>query len=77
MKKKLETFFDNQIEEHKNVLELCEKKLKKPFLDIVEVCVSSLAKKKKILFFGNGGSAADAQHLSANLLFDFQKTGKL
>ena len=29
MKKKLETFFDNQIEEHKNVLELCEKKLKK------------------------------------------------
>ena len=76
MKKKLETFFDNQIEEHKNVLELCEKKLKKPFLDIVEICVSSLAKKKKILFFGNGGSAADAQHLSTEFTVRFSKNRK-
>ena len=76
MKKKLETFFDNQIEEHKNVLELCEK-TKKPFLDIVEICVSSLAKKKKILFLETEVVPLMLSIFQQNLLFDFQKTGKL
>ena len=77
MKKKLETFFDNQIEEHKNVLELCEKKLKKPFLDIVEICVSSLAKKKKFYFLETEVVPLMLSIFQQNLLFDFQKTGKL
>lgn len=34
---------------------------------IVDVCVKSLREKGKILFAGNGGSAADAQHLAAEL----------
>jgi D-sedoheptulose 7-phosphate isomerase len=34
---------------------------------IVDVCVKSLNNKGKILFAGNGGSAADAQHLAAEL----------
>ncbi len=35
---------------------------------IAEVCVISLRAGGKILFCGNGGSAADAQHLAAELL---------
>lgn len=31
------------------------------------ICIASLKKEGKILFCGNGGSAADAQHLSAEL----------
>lgn len=35
---------------------------------MAEVCVSSLSGGGKLLFCGNGGSAADAQHLAAELL---------
>lgn len=34
---------------------------------VVAACVTSLRQKGKILFAGNGGSAADAQHLAAEL----------
>lgn len=34
---------------------------------VVELCVSAYRTEKKILFCGNGGSAADAQHLAAEL----------
>jgi D-sedoheptulose 7-phosphate isomerase len=32
------------------------------------ICINSLKKGGKIFFFGNGGSAADAQHLAAELV---------
>jgi D-sedoheptulose 7-phosphate isomerase len=32
-----------------------------------QVMVTALAQERKVLFFGNGGSAADAQHLAAEL----------
>lgn len=35
--------------------------------EVTDVCVASLNTKGKILFAGNGGSAADAQHLAAEL----------
>lgn len=36
--------------------------------EIAEHCVSALKQGKKILFAGNGGSAADSQHLAAELV---------
>ena len=35
-----------------------------------DLIVKSLKKKNKIIFLGNGGSASDAEHLSAELLDD-------
>ena len=32
------------------------------------ICIDSLTKGGKILIFGNGGSAADAQHIAAELV---------
>jgi len=42
-----------------------------------EICISSLKNNNKILFAGNGGSAADAQHLAAELVnrFGFDRPG--
>lgn len=37
-------------------------------LEMADVCARSLISGKKLLFCGNGGSAADAQHLAAELL---------
>ncbi len=36
-------------------------------------CVQAIAKGKKVMFCGNGGSAADAQHLAAEIVGRFQK----
>ena len=75
-KKVLNNFFINQIEEHLRVTERCKSELKKPFINIVDICCNSLKKKKKILFFGNGGSASDAQHLSTELTVRFSENRK-
>ena len=44
--------------------------------DIVEmahILASALEKGRKVVFFGNGGSAADAQHISAELVGKFKR----
>ena len=40
-------------------------------LEVAETVAASLKSGKKILFFGNGGSAADAQHMAAELVGRF------
>ncbi len=60
------------IEEHKKVLSSLEKYI--PLIEkIVSLCISSLKKGGKIVFCGNGGSAADSQHLAAELVGRFLK----
>lgn len=41
--------------------------------EIASLLISSLKNKGKILFLGNGGSAADAQHLAAEFVGRFKK----
>ncbi len=42
-------------------------------MDIAELFIDSLKKGGKIIFFGNGGSASDSQHLAAELVGRFKK----
>ncbi len=42
-------------------------------IGISELFIESLKKGGKIMFFGNGGSASDSQHLAAELVGRFQK----
>lgn len=60
----LSDFYDAELNEHKTVCENSEKVLKEPFCALVKICAESLRKGGKLIFFGNGGSAADAQHLA-------------
>jgi D-sedoheptulose 7-phosphate isomerase len=53
------------IDVKKQLLE--DNKLLETIGKIVDVCVGSLKNGGKVLFCGNGGSAADAQHLAAEL----------
>ena len=73
MSKDLENFFNRQFDEHNRVASNCQKKLQSSFLKIIKICLKSLKRKKKILFFGNGGSASDAQHLATELTVRFSK----
>jgi D-sedoheptulose 7-phosphate isomerase len=41
-----------------------------------QICIKSINDNKKIIFCGNGGSAADSQHLAAELIGKFLKKRK-
>ncbi len=64
---KIEIEFKNQLEEniniHKNILRMSE-----DVIDIIKIINKKIKKGGKILFCGNGGSAADAQHLAAEFI---------
>ena len=73
MNENLTEFFNNQLDEHNRILKLCREYLIKDFLRVVEICIDSLKNNNKIFFFGNGGSASDAQHLATELTVRFSK----
>jgi D-sedoheptulose 7-phosphate isomerase len=47
--------------------------LREPFDRVLAVCVDAIRKGNKLFFFGNGGSAADAQHLATELTIRYKK----
>lgn len=50
-----------------------DKKLLNCMLDAASLCAESIKYDCKIMFIGNGGSAADAQHLAAELVVKLKK----
>ncbi len=69
----LDEFFDRELEEHAHVLAATRTALKEPFAALVACCAESLRAGGKILFFGNGGSAADSQHLATELTVRYSR----
>ena len=63
MKNTIQNEFQTHLETIKKVMETMEEPLEKA----ASLAVETLKNGNKILFFGNGGSAADAQHLAAEL----------
>jgi D-sedoheptulose 7-phosphate isomerase len=68
----LALFFDAEVDEHAKVVQTLGKAVKEPFLRLCEICLKSLRDGGKILFFGNGGSAADAQHLATEIVVRYK-----
>lgn len=62
-----DAFFEAEMDAHAAVLAATRDALAAPFAALVDVCARSLESGGKLLFFGNGGSAADAQHLATEL----------
>lgn len=63
----LEYFWNEEADEHEQVARDTFKILMEPFGKILALCAESIQAGGKIMFFGNGGSAADAQHLATEL----------
>ena len=76
MNNDLKNFFQSQICEHELVIKKIKSSVQKNFLNVVDICYESIKRGKKIIFFGNGGSASDAQHLSTELTVRFSKNRK-
>ena len=60
-------FYQAEFSEHRAVAQATEAALRLSFASLVAACVRCIRGGGKIMFFGNGGSAADAQHLAAEL----------
>ena len=60
-------FICDELNEHIKVAKLLEN-LNGELIESVKLCVECLKNDGKILLFGNGGSAADAQHIAAELV---------
>jgi D-sedoheptulose 7-phosphate isomerase len=63
--------FDAAFDEHEGVIEHTRSTLREPFGQLVTLCTGAIRSGGKIIFFGNGGSAADAQHLATELVVRF------
>ena len=71
MQNKIQQRIQESIRVKQQLLE--DAQLLKTIEAVVESCVNALKADKKILFAGNGGSAADAQHLAAEFSGRFYK----
>lgn len=67
--------FKERCEDHRNVFSNMEND--REFLELIDIIsqkiILSLENKGKLLLCGNGGSAADAQHIAAEFVGKFQK----
>lgn len=63
----LDRFYASEFAEHDAVQKATAAALAADFRRLVEATVTCIRSGNKILFFGNGGSASDAQHLATEL----------
>src|SRR5262245_4627824 len=69
----LTTFFKAEFAEHTDVTRRTEAALSDAFAKLVQACATSIRGGGKLMFFGNGGSAADAQHLATELTVRYKR----
>ncbi|MGH1376432.1 MAG: D-sedoheptulose-7-phosphate isomerase [Alphaproteobacteria bacterium] len=67
----LQAYWSNEMESHADCASKTAQTLQPEFTKLLKTCVEAIKNNKKILFFGNGGSAADAQHLATELTVRF------
>jgi D-sedoheptulose 7-phosphate isomerase len=72
----LGAFFKAEFAEHHDVVRKTEAALGDAFAALVAACVTSIRGGGKLMFFGNGGSAGDAQHLATELTVRYKSDRK-
>jgi D-sedoheptulose 7-phosphate isomerase len=72
----IDEIFQREIEQHKSVVEATVRTVRRDFGLTLAIMEHSVRHGGKLLFFGNGGSAADAQHIAAELVVRYKKDRK-
>ncbi|MDA0663112.1 MAG: D-sedoheptulose 7-phosphate isomerase [Proteobacteria bacterium] len=67
------TYFEAEFDEHEAVAAATRRALSEPFSRMLDIWVSAIEAGNKIVFFGNGGSAGDAQHLATELTVRYKQ----
>mgnify|MGYP001243461875 CR=1 FL=1 len=68
----LEAFFESEFDEHEAVARATRAQVRESFEALCDCCRTALRSGNKIVWFGNGGSAADAQHLATELVVRYK-----
>ncbi len=67
----IDSYYAAELDEHLETYRATRDALREPFARLVAACAEAVRQGGKIVFFGNGGSAADAQHLATELTVRF------
>ena len=67
----LDDYLTRAFSEHDDVFHATQRATRQGLALLVEQCAEALSDGGKLMFFGNGGSAADAQHLATELTVRF------
>ncbi|MGD9743241.1 MAG: SIS domain-containing protein [Dongiaceae bacterium] len=68
--------FERELAEHRKVAEAVHRELAVPFAAMRALWSKTIRGGGKILFFGNGGSAGDSQHLATELAIRYSRDRK-
>jgi len=66
-------FFAAELEQHRQVAAAVQDDLAEPFAAMLAAWVAGIRGGGKLIFFGNGGSAGDAQHLATELTIRYRQ----
>ncbi|HEX9702660.1 MAG TPA: D-sedoheptulose 7-phosphate isomerase [Rhodospirillales bacterium] len=69
----LDAYYTSEFDEHEKVARDTRQALAEPFRRLVAATAKAVRNGNKILLFGNGGSAADCQHLATELTVRYVK----
>ena len=69
----IKKIFESEINKHISSIDFFLKNYFDDFKEFLDLVIKTLKKGNKIILFGNGGSAADAQHIAAELVVKYKK----
>jgi len=69
----VEEFLRAAFDAHVAVAQATPDQVAIPMVELIGLCTTAISGGGKLMFFGNGGSAADAQHLAAELVVRYAK----
>ncbi len=67
-----EALLRQELDEHRATFDSLSQMLAGPFTETLTILEQSVRRGGKLLLFGNGGSAADAQHIAAELIIRYK-----
>jgi len=68
----LTAFYDHEFDEHEAIVRATRDAVSVPFAALCGAAQKVLSAGNKIVFFGNGGSAADSRHLATEMLVRYK-----
>ena len=63
----LNAFYEAEFDQHKDAVDATREALLEPFSRLIGVTAKAIRAGNKLMLFGNGGSAADCQHIATEL----------
>ena len=66
-------YFHEEFDDHQAAVDQARAALAEPFSQLLAACLTAIRNGNKLMLFGNGGSAADAQHIATELTIRYIK----